>query len=1010
MQKLLQYIGSYLAMGLLMIVLAVAIGFATFFEKYYGLEASWGLVYATWWFNLLWFLLAINLLAALMTRAKFSRNRLGIFLFHLAFLVIIVGAGFTRFVGTSGMLHLREGAVATSYMSDESYLQVADNSGNVLFRQQVNVSPYADNSFSASVATLAGNFDLELVRYIPNSSPVLVPDPMGVPVIKLVVATVNGRYSQLLAQGEVIKVDGIAIGYDTEQKCDLLFKGKDSTLSFTAKEVMMEGAMANTDGAKIEANTSKVVKTSALYAASNYQFVVAGLAHNSRVEYMPQHNSNAQTLEFKATLKGITRTLFLTKSAEASDWSPFLLDGTTFLMRYGPKEVKLPFSVKLNRFSLERYSGSESPSAFSSNVTVTDEETGSSFERSVSMNRVLDYQGYRFYQASYDTDEKGTILRITQDLWGMSLTYLGYGLFMVGVLFMALSRRTKLYGLLSSTRSKAGVVVALLLLPLFSNGQELPTPDRDHAAKFGQLLVLSRDGRIHPLNTISGEITRKLTGSGSFGNLTADQLVLGMTAFPDFYQSAPIIKLGNQELQRMLGVTKPIASFVDLFDTTNGGYKLQKYVAEINQKTPVSRTKLDKEILKVDERVNICYSIFTGSMLKLFPGEKGEPWLSVEEALANGGDTSVRGRLLLEYFTAIRFTTSVNSYQKADSTLSNFASYQKNAAGISFDGYPGLELVYNKIKPFERIIPIYGLAGLGLLVLLFFRRWRHSLRTTKVLIWTIVAGLAVHTVGLAMRWIIAGHSPMSNGYESMLMVSWVAVVGGLLLAKKMPTMLGIAAILATATLFVAHLSWMDPEITNLVPVLKSKWLTMHVSFVMAGYAFFGLAALLGFLSLVVIAVPKLYSRVEGEEFTQIQQLMSAGMVIGLYLFTIGTFLGAIWANESWGRYWGWDPKESWALITIFVYVIITHLDNIPGFKNPIALSFSSLIGFITVLMTYFGVNYLLSGLHSYASGDATRIPWGVYVGLGIIVLVWIAAMAVSSRTIFRKKIEPITEK
>jgi hypothetical protein len=213
MQKLLQYIGSYLAMGLLMIVLAVAIGFATFFEKYYGLEASWGLVYATWWFNLLWFLLAINLLAALMTRAKFSRNRLGIFLFHLAFLVIIVGAGFTRFVGTSGLLHLREGAVATSYMSDESYLQVADNSGNVLFRQQVNVSPYADNSFSASVATLAGNFDLELVRYIPNSSPVLVPDPMGVPVIKLVVATVNGRYSQLLAQGEVIKVDGIAIGY-----------------------------------------------------------------------------------------------------------------------------------------------------------------------------------------------------------------------------------------------------------------------------------------------------------------------------------------------------------------------------------------------------------------------------------------------------------------------------------------------------------------------------------------------------------------------------------------------------------------------------------------------------------------------------------------------------------------------------------------------------------------------------------------------------------------------------
>lgn len=997
-------------MGLLMIVLAVAIGFATFFEKYYGLEASWGLVYNTWWFDLLWFLLAVNLLAALLTRATFSRNRLGIFLFHLAFLVIIIGSGVTRFFGTSGLLHLREGATSTSYMSEEPYLQIADSSGNILFKRQVNVNPYSDNAFSASVETQGGIFDIELFRFIPNSSPVLVPDANGVPVLKLVVATTNGRYSQLLARGEVIKVDGVTVGYDTEQKCDLLFSGSDSIISFSAKEILMEGSMANTDGAKIDANTSKVVKINSLYAASGYQFVVAGLAGKSRIEYMPQHQGNAQTLEFKTAIGNIKKTVFLTKSADGSDWTPFSFGGLTLLMRYGPKEVTLPFSVELNKFVLERYSGSESPSAFSSNVTVTDNASGSSFERSVSMNNVLDYKGYRFYQASYDSDEKGTILRISRDFWGMALTYLGYGLFMVGTLFMAITRRTKLYNLLLTTRSKVGVLMFMLLFPLLSVGKELPTPDKNHAAKFGQLLVLSRDGRIHPLNTISGEVTRKLTGSSSIGNLSSDQLVLGMTAFPDFYQSAPIIKLGNSELQRILGVSKSIASFVDFFDTTNGGYKLQKYVAEVNQRAPTARSKFDKEILKVDERINICYSIFTGSMLKLFPGEKGGSWLSVEEALANGGDTTAHGQLLLDYFTAIRFTTSTANYQKADSALAHFASYQKAAAGASFDGYPGLELFYNKIKPFELIIPIYGLAGLGLLVLLFFRRWGHSSRLTKLLGWITIGALAVHTVGLIMRWLIAGHSPMSNGYESMLMVSWAAVVGGVFMAKKMPVVLGIAAILATATLFVAHLSWMDPEITNLVPVLKSKWLTLHVSFVMAGYAFFGLAALLGFLSLLVIAIPKLYNRVEEKDFNQIQQLMSAGMVIGLYLFTVGTFLGAIWANESWGRYWGWDPKESWALITIFVYVIITHLDNIPGFKTPIALSFSSLIGFITVLMTYFGVNYLLSGLHSYASGDAARIPWGVYVGLGVILCVWIAAMIVSTHTIFRKKTESITKK
>ncbi len=1005
MKRLLLYIGSYLLMGLLMIVLAVAMGFATFFEKYYGLEASWGLVYSAWWFNLLWLLLAINLVAALFTRARFARKRLGIFIFHLAFLIIITGAGITRFFGTAGLMHLREAEARSTYMSEEPYLQVADSAGHVLFSSQDNFNPYSSNEFSEAIQTQAGVVELNLTRYIPNSVPVLIPDKQGVPVLKLVVATLNGRVNQLLALGEIIQVDGITIGYECAQVCDIVFKGADSLLTLTTSESVLMGSMPSSHGSDVVANTPSPVKLNTIYAGSKYQLVVTGIAAPSRVEYMPQGKSNAQTLEFRATFDGLLKTIYLNKSNELTDWTTINLGGQSLLMRYGPKEVKLPFSVVLNKFVLERYSGSESPSAYSSLIAISD-ESGGVFERSVAMNRVVDYHGYRFFQASYDTDEKGTILRVSNDFWGMTLTYLGYGLFMVGVLFMMISRRTKLYALLTSPSAKVGVILAFILMPAFSMAQELPVPDRDHAAKFGRLLVLSRDGRIHPLNTISGEITRKVTGQGTYGDLSSDQLVLAMTVFPDFYQAAPIIKLGNDELRNLLGVEKSLASFLNFFDSTTGGYKLQQQIAAINQKPPVSRTKMEKEILKVDERVNICYMIFTGGLLKLFPDANTGQWLSIEQGLGNGGDSTQAGRLLLEYFTALRFATSTGSYQNVDSTLNRFAVYQNSAAGSSFDGFPALEVLYNKIKPFERIIPIYGLAGFFLLILLFFQRsWRHAKLTSRILVGIVVAGFVVHTAGLGLRWVIAGHSPMSNGYESMLMVSWVALLAGLLLVRKMPTILGIAAILATATLFVAHLSWMDPEITNLVPVLKSKWLTLHVSFVMAGYAFFGLAAFLGFLSLLVIAIPKLYRRIEGDDFGRIQNIMQAGMIIGLYLFTVGTFLGAIWANESWGRYWGWDPKETWALITILVYVIITHLDNIPGFKNPIAVSFSSLVGFVTVLMTYFGVNYLLSGLHSYASGEAVRIPWGVYAGIGLVLVVWVAAIIGSRYSIFRKPSE-----
>ena len=1000
MRKTLDFFGSYLIMGALMIALAFAVATATVVEKEFGVEASWGIVYGAWWFNLLWLLLSLNLLAALFTRARFLKARVGVFLFHLSFLMIIVGAAITRFTGTAGVLHLRERIPLDTYLSEEPYLQLADSVGNILFEQQLNLGKYSNNRLKQRLKTSYGPLSLRLVRFIPHAAPMLVHDANGKTVVKLIIATQSGRFSRYIAAGEVTRVDGITVGFGSTSPTSVTLTPSDSGITIQSLGGLAMGGMEQPSMAISASSQPLLVRPGKLYSGKGWQLVVVEADSLSRVEYASQHGSSDMALTIMAEQNGKASTVNLLKSTDGVSWSTLDVGLHQYRLRYGSKVEKLPFKMVLSKFMLDRYPGSQSPSAFTSMVTVIDSSANQKTDYTISMNRVLDLQGYRFFQSSYDEDEHGSVLRVTDDFWGMTTTYMGYGLFMVGVLLTLVTRRSKLYALLNKPTATL-LFVLLVAVPISISAQPLPTPPVEQARAFGRLLTLSHDGRIHPLNTLGSEVARKLTGGDTFRGMTSDQLLLGMSAFPDYWQSALLIRVENPQMRAILGIHGEMASFLNFFDSTNGGYLLKNPVASINRKSPAERTKTERDVLKVDERVSICYMIFTGNLLKIFPNSSGNEWRSIATVMANGGDTTMPGRLLANYFTQLRAATANNKFAGADSALTRFAQYQKETALISFDGSVELELLYNRLDLFNRIVPFYGLAGLALLVLLFFRkRWAEI--AGKFFVWMVLIAFVVHTVGMVLRWIVAGHAPMSNGYESMLMISWVAVGGGLLAVRRLPAALGVAALLATATLFVAHLSWMDPEITNLVPVLKSKWLTLHVSFVMAGYAFFGIGALLGILSLLIIAIPRLYKKVADADFDNIQKLMESAMVVGLYLFTVGTLLGAIWANESWGRYWGWDPKESWALVTIFIYVIITHLNNIPNFKNPLALSFSSIVGFMAVMMTYFGVNYLLTGLHSYAAGETMGIPKVIYVGIGAVIVLWLVALLMAPKTINRK--------
>jgi cytochrome c-type biogenesis protein CcsB len=401
--------------------------------------------------------------------------------------------------------------------------------------------------------------------------------------------------------------------------------------------------------------------------------------------------------------------------------------------------------------------------------------------------------------------------------------------------------------------------------------------------------------------------------------------------------------------------------------------------------------------MKVDERVNIIYMIYKGDFMKIFPLKDGtHNWGTAEEAIKNSvsKEDSVYLKNILSLLTdALQENNTSTVAQIAESV----SGYQERFAGYSLPSASktNAEILYYKLGIFEKLFPFYATCGLIMLIgliIMVLRGEKESSLLVKILTWLLFAGFLFHTIGLALRWYVAGHSPMSNGYESMIFISWVTVLAGFIFSSKSAFALSATAVLGGMTLMVAHLSFMDPEITNLVPVLKSYWLTLHVSVITGSYGFLGLGAILGIITMILLALSNKQNQERiSNTIDELAVINFKTLTLGLYFLTIGTFLGAVWANESWGRYWGWDPKETWSLITIIVYTFVTHSRMIPGMKNIFAFNLLSLFGFSSVLMTYFGVNYYLSGLHSYASGDPVPVPVFVYVAILLLVGLSVAA-------------------
>jgi cytochrome c-type biogenesis protein CcsB len=522
------------------------------------------------------------------------------------------------------------------------------------------------------------------------------------------------------------------------------------------------------------------------------------------------------------------------------------------------------------------------------------------------------------------------------------------------------------------------------------------------------MLVQSAQGRVEPINTLASEILRKVARKNNWQGMSPTEVFLDMQANTEKWKDIPIIKVANSDLKNLLNANGDFVSFNSLFDPVSGQYKLNQLVTASYEKKPNERNKYDKEIMNVDERANIMMEVFQGNFLTILPipDDDNHKWISLKEAnlLGSEGETFAKNTIG-NYFVSVQR----NDWATATNLLNQLKKYQQtqgskiipSATKINF------EVLYNNLDIFGKLSKIYMLLGLIMLVMNLTTIFNPKFKLTglkKISLVVVSILFLAHSAGLGIRWYISDHAPWSNGYESMVFISWATCLAGLIFANRSEITLSTTTLLAGLSLMVAGFSWMSPEITNLVPVLKSYWLIVHVAIITSSYGFLGVGALLGIINLtLIISRNKNNSARVNFTIRELVNIIDIALLIGLIMLTLGSFLGGVWANESWGRYWGWDPKETWALVTILVYTFISHMHKIPGFKGSFAVSVATLVGFSSVLMTYFGVNYYLSGLHSYAQGDPPPIPAGVYVAV-VLVFVLIAWAFVKDKSVEGNKI------
>ncbi len=1003
-------------------IFGVTIGIATFIENDYGTETARALIYSAKWFELFLLFFTLLIIYNIIKYKSYKREKLSIFVFHFAFIIIAIGAFITRYYGYEGIMHIREGQSSSTMVSNIKVLQIDAIKGDERkhFEKQVFFSSMTKNHLSTTLNIDNKDIEVKLIRYLPTATQELVADPKGKKVVALKVSSGSRGKDIYLFKGKSYDASSFIINFEDKSLKEtnipifnIVDKGDKLEIKtdFNLTTLSMESGK--------EQNLSKGINSfekRRLYRFNQNMIVLRKVYDKAKLEYVSHSLKTKSTLPEMATFKvsvGDKSKIvnLFSYSGEEGEVKSLNFGEIKVNISLGAKVINLPFSLKLIDFQLERYPGSMSPSSYASEVELTDREKGiENMPYKIYMNHVLDHRNYRFFQSSYDRDEKGTILSVNHDP-GTLPTYLGYIILAIGMLWNIFAKKSRFQKLLARAKKLQNTTLALLILgalPLYSSNLKLDNNDSkvvksiDNSVieKFARLSVQDRRGRMKPIDTLAHEVVAKLSGKTTIYGVSPTAIFLGMTINPRFYQHIPMIKISHTRVAKDLGLPKDTkyAKFSDFF-TPKGEYKLAKEVSISARKKPLDKNKYDTELIKIDERLNVAYMVYTGNLLRIYPipHDKNSKWVIPQKAIEGfPKELSTVIRQMTSYlFQGIDDGVKTNDWSHAKQAIEMIGLYQKKFGSkvIPSKEHIDMEIWYNKIGLLSKIVPIYLLVGVFLLIFSFINvlKPKFSLKWIMKIAWSVtIVGFILHVIGMGMRWYISGHAPWSNAYESIVFIAGATIVAGLFFAKNSPFTLAGTTLLAGITMAVAHMNFVNPEITNLVPVLKSYWLMIHVATIISGDGFLGLGSILSFLVLILFIIRGKNKRID-LSIKELSSISEMSLIIGLFLLTVGNFLGGVWANESWGRYWGWDSKETWAAVTILIYATVLHLRFIPKLNTLFVFNVASLWAYSSVIMTYFGVNYYLSGLHSYAAGEPIPIPNWVYYFIATLALVTILA-------------------
>lgn len=1046
------------AMAVMLFVYAISMAVATFVENDFGTPAAKEMIYYSWWFNLVQVLLIINFIVNIWRYRLWRKEKWSVLTFHLAFVIIFIGAAYTHLFSVEGNMNIREGETSTEIISSQTYMKMSlfDDTQNLVYE-----TPYQMTYFDRKEASFPFKrqfekkyqfkdkvISLKALDFIELAKDTIL-EGSGKPTLEIVSIGQSGRVSNYIQAGEIKEIAGAMFSFENPIPGSIQITQTPDGLKINSP---LEGQSIKMAGQQIGQVTDSLallqtqqmiyvdsvqdLNLKSLYQIGSANFVLPREVFLAKVDYIhgdknnPQDQNNANAIFVEYDDGSVKDTLLVRGSVGSTGYSIRKnINGLQVSLGFGSKIIKTPFGMKLRDFEMETYPGSGNPASYASEITVID--NGKEEDYRIYMNNVLDHGGYRFFQSSYDPDQMGTRLSVNQDRPGTMLTYIGYILLFISMFFTLFWKGTRFYSLhqqLKQLGQKRFLVLILVLATIQSWAQdsvphthqhpktdsiEMATPfstetetlipaeevvkkvkfNAEHINELEHLLVQDDQGRIKPLGTHALELLRKIYKSDKYAGLPAVGWFMSVQQDPSLWAKASLIRVTDKislDLQKKLKVDKTgHTSLLNLVDLNTGAFLLADEYSTAFRKKQSERSKAEQEILNVTERFSILDNIAKGYYLKMIPvkNDRNETWNSWLKSVEPLEIDTTALAFFNTYFNRLGKAQKSGDWQQANKSLKEINEYQQKWGGnvIPPATKVNIEVFYNKVEPFFFVMIAYTFLGIILLILGFIQilahkpRWLNGIIKATLGITLLV--FLIHAIGLSLRWYISGHAPWTNGYEAIIFISWVSVLAGGLLYRNGNALLPAAGCLVAVIMmgFAHGSSLLDPQITPLAPVLNSYWLIIHVGIIASSYAFFGLGMMLSIFSLILYFFkPSKKIQHTIKELTVVNEM---SLTIGLFALTVGTFLGGMWANESWGRYWSWDPKETWAFISIITYAIVLHMRLVPGLRGNYAFNVVSLWSISSVIMTYFGVNYYLTGLHTYAAGDSIPIPAWVPIGV-----------------------------